>query len=463
MNIYKKSIGKLLKFQSKRILFIVLMIMAVLLSTAYAQQSKSVSGQRATPIADHHTHLFSLNASGLVTEPLMPVAALPDELKRLLQDKERFGGNDKNPAALVDLYTKDALVMNPSGPAWLRGERAVSYAINSIVIARLIPTAYEMNSSGGYIAGYEAAGDNVSMNYVSNFLYVIRREADGKWRISSETFTLTGPPTPKAITAEQLIAELDAADVKRAAVLSVAYWFGNPRRKIEGDEYAKVRAENDWIAGQVAHYPVRLVGFCSFNPLKDYALEELERCFKSRSFKGLKLHFGNSGVDVLNPQHVEKVRAVFRLANEKRFPVLVHLWKSDKYTREHAEAFLNKILPVAPDIPIQIAHMAASGPNYHSDDVFEVYATAAAAGDSRMKNVYTDVAGMVTQNTSPQTLELVVKRLRQYGLKRVLFGSDRVPGFGNESPKEAWESFRRLPLTEAEFRTIAGNVAPYLR
>jgi predicted TIM-barrel fold metal-dependent hydrolase len=123
---------------------------------------------------------------------------------------------------------------------------------------------------------------------------------------------------------------------------------------------------------------------------------------------------------------------------------------------------LNQILPVAPDIPIQIAHMAASGPNYHSDDVFAVYATAA-AGDPRMKNVYTDVAGMVTHNTSPETLELVAKRLRQYGLKRVLFASDRVPGFGNESPKTAWESFRRLPLTEKEFRIIAGNIAPYMR
>jgi predicted TIM-barrel fold metal-dependent hydrolase len=107
--------------------------------------------------------------------------------------------------------------------------------------------------------------------------------------------------------------------------------------------------------------------------------------------------------------------------------------------------------------------MAASGPNYHSDDVFEVYATAAAANDPRMKNVYTDVAGMVTHNTSSETLELMVKRLRQFGLKRVLFASDRVPGFGNESPKAAWESFRRLSLTEAEFRTIAGNVAPYMR
>lgn len=428
-----------------------------------AQQSSSVARQPIVPLADHHTHLWSLNASTLVTEPLLPVVELPEELKRLLQDKERFGGRDKNPSALAELYTKDALVLNPSSPAWLRGERAISYVTNNTVIARLLPTAYEVDNSSGYIAGYEAAVQGATTEYLSNFLYVVKKGADGRWRISSETFTLKGPPVPRAITAEQLIAEMDAAAVKRAAVLSVAFWYGSPRRKVE-DEYAKVRAENDWVAEQVARYPDRLVGFCSFNPLQDYALEELNRCVKNPHFKGLKLHIGNSRVDMLNSQHVEKLRAVFRAANEKQFPILIHLWTSvGNYGRAHAEAFLRQILPAAPNIPIQIAHMAASGPNYHSDDAFEVYATAAASNDPRMKNVYVDVASMVTRDTSPETLKLVAQRLRQFGLRHVLFASDRSPGFGNDSPKDAWEAFRRLPLTEKEFRIVAENVAPYMR
>lgn len=427
------------------------------------QQSNNSVRQLSVPLADHHTHIWSVNASRLVTEPLLPVVELPEELKRLLQDKERFGGRDKNPSALADLYTKDVLVLNPAGPTWLRGERGIKYVIDSTVIARLLPTAYEAEGSSGYIAGYEAVMQGASTEYVSNFLYVIRKGPDAKWRISSETFTLNGPPVPKVSAVEQLIAEMDAAAVKRAAVLSVAFWFGNPRRKVEGDEYAHVRAENDWVAGQVARYPDRLVGFCSFNPLKDYALEELNRCATNPSFKGLKLHFGNSLVDVLNPQHVEKLRTVFRAANEKRFPILVHLWIVGKYGREHSEAFLNQILPAAPNIPIQIAHMAASGPNYHSDDAFEVFADAAAHNDPRMKNVFVDVASMVTRNTRPETLELVARRLRQLGLGRVLFASDRAPGGSNDNPKDAWEAFRRLPLTEQEFRSVAGNVAPYMR
>jgi len=476
-------------FSLKRIIFIAVIITALSFA-AFGQTTrskttrKSSSGNKAiggstkiavrktnsilqpvTPVADHHTHIWSENASALIREPLMPVVELPDDLKRLLQDKEKFGGRDKNPAALADLYTKDFLMLNPSAPAWLRGERALSYVTNSTTMARLLPTAYDIEGSAGYVAGYEAEIQGESTKYVSNFLYVVKKGPDAKWRISSEVFTTNPPAMPKELPVERLIAEMDAAGVKKAAVASVAFWFGRPIWKID-DEYAKVRAENDWLGSKVALYPDRLVGFCSFNPLKDYALEELDRCTKNPNFKGLKLHIGNSRVEVLNPEHIEKLRAVFRAANEKRFPILVHLRASgggSNYRRPHAEAFLNQVLPVAPDIPIVIAHMAATGPGYDHDDVFEVYANAAEKRDPRMKNVYVDVASAAIQETPPETLELIAKRLRQFGLQRVLFGSDRSVDFGNEPPKTAWESFRRLPLTEKEFKTVAQNVAPYMR
>jgi predicted TIM-barrel fold metal-dependent hydrolase len=491
MNIYKKKFRKLLPLIGEEYLVKRITVIAVVIMTAFSlaafgqttrkrtdrngrkivdtgstkfasQQSNSIARQPIVPLADHHTHIWSLNASMLATGPLLPVIELPEDLARLLRDRDE-AFKQKDPAIMAKLYTEDALFLNPLDPKWLRGEPAIAFvAKNTDGNFRAVPVAYAAGDSVGYIAGYWTSGEGAATHYDSNFLLSLRKGSDGKWRIAAETITVNGPPVPKAVTAEQLITEMDAAGVKRAAVLSVAYWYGKPSRKVE-DEYAKVRAENDWVAEQVARYPDRLVGFCSFSPLKDYAIEELNRCAKNPNFKGLKFHFGNSGVDVLNPQHVEKVRAVFRAANEKRLPIVVHLWTTGKYGREHAEAFLNQIIPAAPDIPIQIAHMAASGPNYHSDDAFEVYANAAAHGDPRMKNVYTDVASMVTRNTLPETLELVAKRLRQFGLRRVLFGSDRSPGFGNESPKDAWEAFRRLSLTEKEFRTVAENIAPYMR
>jgi hypothetical protein len=53
--------------------------------------------------------------------------------------------------------------------------------------------------------------------------------------------------------------------------------------------------------------------------------------------------------------------------------------------------------------------------------------------------------------------------IRSLGFEHTLFGTD-LPVGGNLAPAEAWAQFRKVvPLTEAEFRTIAANLAPYLR
>jgi predicted TIM-barrel fold metal-dependent hydrolase len=60
-----------------------------------------------------------------------------------------------------------------------------------------------------------------------------------------------------------------------------------------------------------------------------------------------------------------------------------------------------------------------------------------------------------------ETRQLIVSRMRRIGLDRILFGCDSaVPG---NSPRECWAGFHSLPLTDAELRAIAGNVAPYMR
>jgi hypothetical protein len=58
----------------------------------------------------------------------------------------------------------------------------------------------------------------------------------------------------------------------------------------------------------------------------------------------------------------------------------------------------------------------------------------------------------------------LVKRIRQIGVKRILYGSDAAVGSNpNLLPREAWAAFSRLELTKKEIKTIAKNVAPYFR
>ena len=272
------------------------------------------------------------------------------------------------------------------------------------------------------------------------------------------------------LTADRLIAQLDAAGIQRAAVLSLGYMHGSPKIRRD-DEYAQVRAENDWTSQQVAKYPDRLRALCSVNPLREYAVTELDRCAKDPVLSnGLKLHFANSQVDLQNTQHVEQVRKLFRAANARRMAIVVHVWTGDQrvgkpYGRAEAQVFLNDVLPAAPDILIQIAHLAGAGPGLDrgSKEALAVFADAISAGDSRTRNVYFDVATTVTMQTSADDATLIVARLRQIGLHRILYGSDMAIA-GNPTARQGWAAFReRLPLTEAEFKTVAQNVASYMR
>jgi uncharacterized protein len=262
------------------------------------------------------------------------------------------------------------------------------------------------------------------------------------------------------VSAKQLVAMLDAAGIARAVVLSNAYYFDPIRRGREA--FPQVQAENDWTAQEVAAFSDRLIAFCSFSPLKDYAIEELERCARSGAFKGLKLHFGTSGVDLRNTEHVEKVRRVFEAANSHRLPIIIHVRASPDSGREHAEILLKQLLPVAPDVPVQIAHLW--GGAEFAEGALAAYADAIVARQPATASLYFDVAQIASVMGRDQgALKRAAAEIRRIGIGRIVYGSDG-PTFGNSRPREAWAAFRKMmPLTNDEFTAIANNVAPYAR
>ena len=280
-----------------------------------------------------------------------------------------------------------------------------------------------------------------------------------------------GAPSPRRLastSASDLVTQLDSAGARRGLVLSVAYMYGNPNRPAVENEYEKVKAENDWTAQQVALYPDRLRAFCSFNPLKAYALEELARCANDpRLHAGLKLHFGNSDVDLDNPQHVEQLRRIFRAANERGMPIVVHMRSSvtrrRPWGREEALIFLDSVLPSAPDVPVQIAHLAGAG-SYDdaTDQAAAAFGEAIANHDPRTSRVYFDVSGMIGSSIPADQADRIAHRIRQIGVDRILYGTDAA----SNDPlaiRRGWAAFRQLPLSDAEFEAIAGNVAPYMK
>ena len=303
--------------------------------------------------------------------------------------------------------------------------------------------------------------------------------ADHHQHLFSPSIAEAGKITP--ITAKDVVALLDESGIKRGVLLSVAYMYGRPGREPK-NEYEKVKEENDWVAAQAELYPKRLVAFCGFNPLKDYALAELARCANNpASRRGIKMHFGNSDVRLENPEHIEKLKAIFRAANANRMAIVVHARASislDRpYGTEQARAFLEHLLPLATDITVQIAHTAGSGPGYDDPkahaflealiDAIQRGTPGLKKGDGvversrRTKNLWFDITSSAYSSNSPELSALLVKHIRQIGVKRILYGTDAA--LQSNFPRIAWAEVGKLPLTKKEIETIAKNRAPYLR
>jgi predicted TIM-barrel fold metal-dependent hydrolase len=252
---------------------------------------------------------------------------------------------------------------------------------------------------------------------------------------------------PRAILARDLVAILDSAGMHHALVLSVAYLYGSPARTVD-DEYATVRAENDWAAAQAGRYPERLRAYCSFNPLKAYALDELARCAGSSELgQGIKLHFGNSDVQLDNPEHVEQLRRVFRAANDHRMVIVLHLRPSAPrnrpYGRAQARVFLEQLLPLVPDIHIQVAHLAGAGPGYDdppADSAMATLAEAVQRQDPLTQSLWFDIATVADPDLSIADAALVASRIRQVGVERILYGSDAAPETTCARTKPGWRS-----------------------
>lgn len=412
---------------------------------AVAMTMISACGKLA-PSADHHQHLMSPAATAVYSPAPLPAVKLPEDLALLLKQR---GERVKDLASLRQLYTPDAWILRYSMPGWGRGDEALS-SLETVFYGhdRLTPVFFRTNGSTSNLGGYYTRSKDE--RHLGYFHITVEKSPGGALLITSEAPSFPIPPVQKAIFADDLIARLDEAGIERAVVLSNAYFFDGLVPVGKGDRYAMVRAENDWTAAEVMRHPDRLVALCSFNPTKDYAVAEMERCAKNKAFTGVKLHLGTSGVDLDDPEHVAKTRRVFEAANKLRLPLLVHTSGSPRWGKDQAEIFLNELVAAAPDVQVVVAHLW--GGAFYNEPALGVFADAISSGNPAAKNLYFEASSVYSDEKMTQTL---VRRMRQIGLHRIYFGSDT-------EPEDAWDNFRReVPLTKDELEKFAANVAPW--
>ena len=426
---------------------------------------QSAAQKPPAPVGNYHAHLVSESSAKLLVVPPLPSVELPSEIDRVIREWERVTKSPDAPA-FAALFTEDGLMSQPTG--WIRGRDAIRSAAGDVGPADLRVSAHQfvMEDSVAAVTGSLSDAASSMARDVARVTFTLRRRG-GSWFIAS--FMRADRPAPTSFsgapfTAVQLIEQLDSARIQRALVLSVAYWFGSTlmpgAEKLPiADEYAKVRAENDWVASEAAKFPKRLLAFCSFHPLKSYAVEEVERCGKHAGIHGIKLHLANSGVDLRKPEDVQQLRRVFGAANEQQLPIVAHIRpRLRPYGKEDAEIFLREVLPEAPNVPIQIAHLVGwGGYDAAADEAAGAFADAVARKDPATKNLYFDITTIVFPGTSVDFRQRIAQRIRQLGVRRVVYGSDLA------DPGQGWANVVRfIPLTKAELAIIARNATPYL-
>jgi predicted TIM-barrel fold metal-dependent hydrolase len=412
------------------------------------------------PAVDHHQHLLSPAMAKQWSDRLLPVASLPKEVAALLAGLERSWNSE---SGLAPLYAEDSILIEPRSDAFVRGREAVVARLSRLFQGafELVPNSFLVEGDSGYLTLYlTRLRDGVELP-IAETLLTIRRGAAGRWQVVTQTLKVPGPIILQPFEAKDLVRLMDQAGIQRAVVLSAAYAFSAEDLPPSPDEVANVRGENDWTAEQVARFPDRLIGFCAVSPIEDYALGEIRRCANELRLRGLKMHFGNSGVDVARPEHLTRVQAVFRAANELRLPIVVHIYREGERGVDQAKILLAQVFPAAPDVVVQIAHLAGSGPGW-DEDALAVFADALRNGDPRTAHLYFDVATNA-ENQSHDRLVQLARLVREIGVDRVLYGSDGAFG-GRPTPRQQWGMFQgTVPLSEAEIAAIASNIVPYAK
>ena len=274
----------------------------------------------------------------------------------------------------------------------------------------------------------------------------------------------------KASTGQDAVDALDRAGVQRGVLLSTAYMFGSPEVAGLGLDVGKeTRQENEFVVDQAQAHCDRLAAFISVAPLSPNAVDEVAYWAGTGRATGLKLHLQNSDFSFRSPEQVRKLAAIVATAGKARFPMIIHLHtRAPDFGPQDVEIFLREVLPLALGTPVQIAHAAGEGGlNAPSLAALGVFADAAKKDPSATASLYFDLAmvpdlalGIVTIKASAGKVVALQGLMRRIGMDRFLLGSDWT------SPRDlrAYYADERaaFDLTDAEWRTVATNQAPYL-
>jgi hypothetical protein len=324
------------------------------------------------------------------------------------------------------------------------------------------------------IAGGAAAQGAAPSPVADHHMHIISPESARILKISCARLgPIRCPPeiSTGSSTGADAVAALDHAGIGKGVLLSTGYFFGSPELADLGLDVAKeMRAENAFVVAQARASCGRLAAFVSVDPLRPGAVEEIDYWGRAGGASGVKLHLGNSGVDLRDSAQAAKVAAVFRAAARYHLPIVIHLaTRRADYGAPDARIFLRDVLPAAGGVPVQIAHAGGGGGvTAGTLSALTAFAEAIRRDPAGTANLSFDLAmvpdgvsNTAVRPASPGRLAALEVLMRRIGLRRFVLASDWT------KPLDLARYYRiekaALGLPEPQWAALAANTEPWMR
>ena len=118
--------------------------------------------------------------------------AMPSDVERLLREYEA-AWRTGDAHALANLFTEDGYVLPPNGPQ-VEGRVSIEAHFQDVEgVITLEPDRVAIDDEVGSVGGRVRSG----ANSVETFSFVLRRDAEGRWRIVSHLRAPRARPAPR--------------------------------------------------------------------------------------------------------------------------------------------------------------------------------------------------------------------------------------------------------------------------
>ncbi len=251
------------------------------------------------------------------------------------------------------------------------------------------------------------------------------------------------------------------------SLVGMGYVYENPEYYPGTDVYNRLREENDYLLKTSQGYEARVVPYFAVDPLKEYALKEIERCLKINEQAGLKLHFNASQVYLTEAEHLKKIKPIFELAAIRRIPILLHFDNGHpKFGKADVEILVDSVLKDLDTVRMNIAHFGTSGGfNEKTKDVIETFIELYDTGRIPERHLLKfDISAVALDKNSEGIKKLSKSEFRELKLYCEGLGYDKII-FGTDYPLYTSQAYLKvlkvkLALPDSILHKIVDNQDP---